>query len=53
MAETPLRRSDEATGLYRALRDALWSLDQDYVIGARAIVAHAVETYQQHHPEMR
>lgn len=48
-----LRRSDEATDLYRALRDALWDLDQGYVTGARAIAAHAVEKYRQNHPEMR
>lgn len=47
-----LARSDEATELYRALRDALWDLDQRYVTGAHAIVANAVHKYQQQHPEV-
>lgn len=49
----PAVRSDEATTLYRALRDALWQIDQGYTVGAQAIIAHAVRTYKNHHSEMR
>lgn len=48
-----LRRSEEAKEMFRALCDALWSLDNHYVYGARAIIAHAVDTFQNNHPEMK
>lgn len=50
---SPAARSDEATTLYRALRDALWQINQGYTVGAQAIIANAVHAYKSHHPEMR
>lgn len=48
-----LGRSEEATEMFRALRDALWSLDNYHVYGARAIIASAVDKFQTNHPEMK
>jgi hypothetical protein len=49
----PASRSDEATEMYRALRDVVWDLRQHYEIGALAIAQHAVDKYKARHPEMR
>lgn len=48
-----LRRSDEATTLYRALIDIAWVLDHGYPTQAHAIANGAVATYKLHHPELR
>jgi hypothetical protein len=45
-----ITRSDEATELYRAMRDVVWDLRNHYEIGALAIAQHAVDHYEENHP---